>query len=126
MLPPYAEKENSFIHILNKIISLAESNAMPFESYSYGETALFIETHLKKLRSLVLHTFYSFINEKEIPEAKMTIRNDDLLAIVSPQRGSISYSKAYKSLLKKILKDTGENGYLIIYPGVVSGKSQSY
>ena len=124
-LPPHAEKENSFIHILNKVIGLAESNAMSFESYSYGQTALFIETHLKKLRSLVLHTFYSFHNEKEIPEAKMIIGSDDLLVVISPQRGSISYSKAYNALLKKILKDTGENGYLIIYPGVVSDSSKA-
>jgi Kef-type K+ transport system membrane component KefB/nucleotide-binding universal stress UspA family protein len=124
-LPPDAEKEHSFIHILNKVIGLAESNAKPFESYSYGETHLYIETHLKKTRSLVRHTFYSFINEKEIPEAKMIIGSDDLVVIISPQRGSISYSKAYNALLKKILKDTGKNGYLIIYPGLVSGKSQS-
>jgi Kef-type K+ transport system membrane component KefB/nucleotide-binding universal stress UspA family protein len=122
-LPPHAEKEHSFIHIINKVIGVAESNAIPFESYSYGETALFIETHLKQLRCQVLHTFYSFINEKEITQAKMIVGSDDLLVVVSPQPGSISYSKAYNALLKKILKDTGENGYLIIYPGVVSGKS---
>ena len=38
-LPPHAEKENSFINILNKVIGLAESNAMPFESYSYGRNS---------------------------------------------------------------------------------------
>jgi hypothetical protein len=92
---------------------------MPFESYSYGETALFIETHLKKLRCQILHTYYSFINEKEITKAKMIFGSDDLLVVVSPQPGSISYSKAFNALLKKLLKDTGENGYLIIYPGVV-------
>ena len=125
-LPPHAEKENSFIHIINKIISLAESNAMLIESYSYGQTALFIKTHLKKLSSLVLHTSYSFTSEKEIPEAKMFIGNDDLLVVVSPHRGSISYSKAYNALLKKILKGTGENGYMIIYPGTVNGKIASH
>ncbi|MBK8881716.1 MAG: cation:proton antiporter [Bacteroidales bacterium] len=123
-LPPHAEKENSFIHILNKIIGLAESNAMSFESHSYGLTASFIETHLKKLRSQVLCTFYSFHNENEIPEAKMMIGSDDLLVVISPHRGSISYSKSYNSLLTRILKDTGENSYLIIYPGVVSGRSR--
>jgi len=56
-LPPHAEKEHNFIHILNKVIGVAESNEMPFESYSYGETALFIETHLKKLRCQILHTY---------------------------------------------------------------------
>jgi nucleotide-binding universal stress UspA family protein len=121
-LPPHAEKENSFIHILSKVIYLAESNAMLLESYSYGQTALFIETHLKKVLSLVQHTFYSFVNENEIAEAKRIIGSDDLLVVVSPLRGSISYSKAYNTLLKKILKGTSGNNYLIIYPGVVSDK----
>jgi Kef-type K+ transport system membrane component KefB/nucleotide-binding universal stress UspA family protein len=125
-LPPHAEKENSFIHILNKVISLAESNAMPFDSYSFGETVLFIENHLKQNRSQVSHTSFSFISEKEIPREKMIIGSDDLLVILSPQRGSISYSKAYNTLLKNILKDKGDNGYMIIYPGVGSGTSRSY
>ncbi|MBK7712349.1 MAG: hypothetical protein IPJ37_16360 [Bacteroidales bacterium] len=72
----------------------------------------------------MLCTFYSFHNENEIPEAKMMIGSDDLLVVISPHRGSISYSKSYNSLLTRILKDTGENSYLIIYPGVVSGRSR--
>ena len=126
LLPPYIEKETCFINILDRIISLAEFNAMPLESYSYGHAALLIETHLKKIRSPLLHNFYSFIEEKEVPEAKMTIRNDDLLAIVSPQRESLLYSKTYNVFLKKILKNAGENGYLIIYPGVSGSKNRAY
>ena len=72
-----------------------------------------------------LHNFHSYHpKKKKSRRAKMIIGSDDLLVVVSPQRGSISYSKAYNALLKKILKDTGENGYLIIYPGMVS-KSQT-
>jgi Kef-type K+ transport system membrane component KefB/nucleotide-binding universal stress UspA family protein len=125
-LPPHIEKETSFIHILDKVIGLAEFNTVPFESYSYGHTALLIETHLKKLRSPLIHNFYSFIDEKEIPETKMIIRSDDLLVVVSPQRGSISYRKTYNVFLKKILKNSGENGYLIIYPGVSGYKNLAY
>jgi Kef-type K+ transport system membrane component KefB/nucleotide-binding universal stress UspA family protein len=120
-LPPHAEKDSSFIHILNKVICLAESNAMQIESYSYGQTAIFIETHIKETKCLVPLTFHSFINEKEIPQAKMIIGAEDLLVVVSPQRGSISYSRAYNTLLRKILKGTGSNGYLIIYPGIFIG-----
>ncbi len=122
-LPPHAEKENSFIHILNKIVGLAESVAMPVESYSYGQTALFIDAHLKKHRSLVQHTSHSFIDESKLPETKMIMGSYDLPVVVSPQRGSLSYSNVYNALLKKILKGTGGNGYLIIYPGVVNDKS---
>jgi len=117
-LPPYAEKEESFLHILEKVISLAESGKIIVESYSYGSTGLLIESHLKKTGSPVIHKFHSFIDEKESPDPKSLIAIDDLLVVISPQRGTISFSKAYNSLLKKILKNKGENGYLIIYPGV--------
>jgi nucleotide-binding universal stress UspA family protein len=120
LLPPNAEKESSFKHILNKVIGLAEGNTIPMESYSFFRSTFSIEKHLKKLRSLVVHKSYTYISEKELPEVKLVIGNDDLLVVVSPQRGSISYSPTYDTILKKILKDNEENGYIIIYPGVVS------
>jgi Kef-type K+ transport system membrane component KefB len=123
-LPPHAEKEINFIHILNKVIGLTVSNTLPFESYSYGKTALLIEAYLKKRGDHGLNYFHSISEEKEIPGVKMIIGSDDFLIVVSPRRENISYSKAYNSLLKKLLKDTGDNGYLIIYPGMVS-KSQT-
>ena len=110
----------SFIHILDKVITLAEGNTIPLESYSYNHTNFLIEKHLKKLRSLVLHKSNSYTDEKELLETKLIIGNDDLLVVVSPQRGSISYRPGYDTSLKRILKDNGEKGYLIIYPGMVS------
>lgn len=119
LLPPYAEKELSFIHILNKVIVLAESNSIPIEFYSYYSTNLLIEKYLKKVKSLVIHKSYSYNDEKELPGTNLKIKSDDLLVVVSPQRGSISFRQTYDSFLKRILKDNEENGYLIIYPGVV-------
>jgi hypothetical protein len=119
-LPPHAEKEINFMHILNMVIGLTVSNTLPFEFYSYGQTALLIETYLKENRNQGLNNFHSISDEKEIPGAKMIIGRDDFLVVVSPQRENISYSKAYNGLLKRLLKDTGEIGYMIIYPGVGS------
>ncbi len=117
-LPPHAEKEASFIHILDKVIVLAEGNTMPLNSYSYYSAGVLIDKHIKKIRSTVLHNSYTFTDEKEILGAKMTIGRDELLVVVSPPRGSLTYRQAYDDLLKKMLKDNGEVGYLIIYPGV--------
>jgi Kef-type K+ transport system membrane component KefB len=125
-LPPYAEKEESFLHILEKAISLAESNKIRIESYSYGTTGLLIESHLKKIRSKVDYKSHSFIDEKENPDTKSIIGIDDLLVVFSPQRGTISFSKAYNALLKRILKNKGENGYLLIYPGVFSNSNSTF
>ena len=120
LLPPNAEQELSFMHIINKIIGLAEGITIPIESYSFFRSAFSIEKHLKKVKSLVVHKSYPYTSEKELLEVKLIIGSDDLLVVVSPQRGSISYSPTYDSFLKRILKDNEKNGYIIIYPGMVS------
>lgn len=120
LLPPNAEQELSFMHIINKVIGLAEGITIPIESYSFFRSTFSIEKHLKKIRSMVVYNSYPYISEKELLEVKLIIGSDDLLVVVSPQRGSISYSPAYDTFLKRILKDNEENGYIIIYPGMVS------
>ncbi len=120
LLPPNIEKELSFIHILNKVFDLSEGNTIPLESYSFFRSAFPIEKHLKKVRSRVVYKSNPYTSEKELSEVKLIIGSDDLLVIVSPQRGSISYSPAYDTFLKRIIKDNEENGYIIIYPGMVS------
>ena len=118
ILPPQAEKESNFMHILDKIIGLAEGNSMSVESLSFYRTSFHIEKHLKKVRSLVLYKPYTFNDEKELPETRLAIGNDDLLIVVSPQRGSVLYRQNYDAFLKRILRENAEKGYLIIYPGI--------
>ena len=120
LLPPNAEQELSFIHIINKVIGLAEGIAIPMESYSFFRSTFSIEKHLKKIRSMVLHKSFPYTSDKELLDVKLIIGSDDLLVVVSPQRGSISYSPTYETYLKRILKDNEKNGYIIIYPGMVS------
>lgn len=118
VLPPHVEKEPGFIHILDKMIRLAETHSFPLESYSYGHTYNIIEEHLKKIKSTILHNFFCFPEEKELPDINLEIKEDDLLVIVSPQRDSISYEQSYGAFMKKILRISGDHGYLIIYPGI--------
>ena len=120
LLPPNAEQELSFKHIINKVIGLADGITIPIESYSFFRSTFSIEKHLKKIRSMVVYKSYPYTSEKELLEVKLIIGSDDLLVVVSPQRGSISYSPAYDTFLKRILKDNEEKGYIIIYPGMVS------
>jgi hypothetical protein len=69
---------------------------------------------------MVLHKSFPYTSDKELLDVKLIIGSDDLLVVVSPQRGSISYSPTYETYLKRILKDNEKNGYIIIYPGMVS------
>jgi hypothetical protein len=106
--------------IIDKVIRISESTSIPLNSYSFGTTHRSIEDHIHKVRSHISHNFYSFPDEKEIQDLHLQIKPDDLLVIVSPQRGSVSYEQAYGTLMKKTLRITGVNGYLIIYPGLSS------
>jgi Kef-type K+ transport system membrane component KefB len=118
-VPPFAEKEYGFPNILDKAVRISESNAVPFETWSFGLTSTAIEDHLRRIKSTATHYHFSFPDEKETPDVNMTIRTDDLVVIVAPQRGNVSYTQSFDSFMKKILKVAGENGYLIIYPGVL-------
>jgi hypothetical protein len=77
-----------------------------------------IEDHLRKIKSPVIHNFFSWPDDREIADITPSIGSDDLLAVISPQRGSISYSPLFDGFLKKFLKSTGTIGSLLIYPGV--------
>lgn len=118
LLPPLAEKDTNFIHILDKVICLAEDNAMPVESWSFYRTSGIIENHIKKRGSNILHKPHSFTEEKKLNEAKPVIGSSDLLVLITPQRGSVLYRMSYDAYLKRIHKEYPENGYLIIYPGM--------
>ena len=120
ILPRNVEKEPRFMSIIDKVIRISESSSIPLNSYSFGTTHRSIEDYIHKVRSHISHNFYSFPDEKEIQDLNLQIKPDDLLVIVSPQRGSVSYEQAYGTLMKKTLRITGVNGYLIIYPGLSS------
>jgi hypothetical protein len=120
ILPPNIEKESRFAAILEKVIRLPEGNSIPLHSYSYGQTWQAIESYIKKTKSRVQHNFYSITEEKDRPDIRLIVESDDLLVIVSPQRGSMSWEQAYGTFMKKTLRITGNHGYLVIYPGVTA------
>lgn len=118
LLPPLAEKESSFTHIIDKIIRLAEGYSMSVESWSFYRTSIQIDRHLNKTKSLVLHKPFTFNDDRELPEAGHVIGSNDLIVAVSPQRGSVLFRQNYDAFLKRILRENAEKGYLLIYPGM--------
>lgn len=119
VLPPHVEKEPGFIHIIDKVTRLAAAQPVPLESYSYGHTFSFIENHLKEKRNSIIHNFFIIPDDRDLPEIRINTGGDDLLVIVSPQRESISYEQSHGALIKKTLRETTDNGYLIIYPALI-------
>lgn len=120
ILPGNAEKEPQFFTIIDKVLRLSESNAIPLNTYSFGISFKTIEEYIVKTKSPVHHNFFSVPAEKEFNDIRLRIEPNDLLIVVSPQRGSVSYEQAYVSSMRRTLKVSGENGYMIIYPGLAT------
>ncbi|MRR22080.1 cation:proton antiporter, partial [bacterium] len=119
-LPPNIDREVNFIPILEKIIDLAEYSSSPVESYSFSGSSFSLERHLKNGNNHITHRSNTYSSDKDMPDIRQLPGRDDLLVLISPQRGSVSYNPVYDSWLKRVIKESGACGYIMIYPGLGS------
>lgn len=117
-LPPNIEKEVNFIPILDKIIHLADNSASPIESYSLKDSSFSLERHLARINNQLSHKPNEYDSDKDLPDLRGFTDRDDLLVLISPQRGTISSSAGYDTWLRRVIRDIGDFGYIIVYPGM--------
>lgn len=118
LIPPHIEKEISFGPVLERIIDLADSTAAPVEFYCFPGSSFTLMKHLKRNNHRGNFKSNYYANERELPDIKPLISRDDLLVIISPRRGSLSYSPAYDGWRKRVIKDARGHGYIIIHPAM--------
>jgi len=117
-IPPNIEKEKNFKHILDRVISLAGKTSAPVEFHCFPGSSFAPAEHLRKNRHQGNYKSNHYTDEKDLPDITQLLGRDDLPVIITPQRGSLSYSTAYDSWRKRLIKKTGEQGYIIVYPGM--------
>lgn len=117
-LPPNIDMEVNFIPILDKIIDLADYSSSAVESYSFSGSSFSLERHLRKSNNRITHRSNTYNSERNMPDIKQLPGRDNLLVLISPQRGTISFNSGYDSWLRRIIRETGDCGYIIIYPGM--------
>ena len=117
-IPPNIEKEKNFMPILDRVIALAGKTAAPVEFHCFPGSSFSPAKHLGKNNHQGNYKADYYTGESDLPDIPSLLERDDLPVIITPQRGSLSYSTAYDGWRKKIIKDAGGHGYIIIYPGM--------
>jgi Kef-type K+ transport system membrane component KefB/nucleotide-binding universal stress UspA family protein len=115
-IPPNIEKEKGSGILFEKIIDLADATAAHVGFYCFPGSSFSIGKHLKRNNRQESIKSSHFAHERDLPDIKPLIGRDDLLVILSPRRGSLSYSPAYDSWCKRVIREARGNGYLIIHP----------
>ena len=118
LIPPNIEKERNFGTVLERITYMADSTAAPVEFYCFPGSSFTFLDHVKRNKHPGNFKSNHYANERELPDIRPLIGRDDLLVIISPRRGSISYSPAYDGWRKRVIKDAMGHGYLIVHPAM--------
>ncbi len=117
-IPPNIEKEDNFRPILDKLITLAGKTAAPVEFHCFPGSSFSPSKHLRKRNHQGNYKSNHYTDEKDLPDISQLLGRDDLPVIITPRRGSLSYSAAYDGWRKRIIKNAGGKGYIIVYPGM--------
>lgn len=118
LIPPNIEKEKNFIPIFDRVIALAGKTAAPVEFHCFPGSSFSPAKHLRKNNHQGNYKSNLYTDEKDLPDIAQMLGRDDLTVFITPQKGSLSYSTSYDGWRKKIIRDAGEHGYVIIYPGM--------
>lgn len=117
-VPLNAEKEAGFNSFIIRTAHMASSLAIPLEIRARSITNNKVENLLKKIKSDIAVKYFSIDDNARQTDKEVVTQADDLLVFITPRHGSISYNTDYDNKIKRVLKETPENGYLFIYPGL--------
>ncbi|MFH0893214.1 MAG: cation:proton antiporter [Bacteroidota bacterium] len=116
LCPPYSEKEFGFKAWLHKIDRLARNLNQTLHLYSTQETFDEIIAYQKSIRSQVKakHTFFN--DWEDFIILSREFEKDDLILVVSPRKGSISYTQVLERVPTKLVKHFGEYSFVVVVP----------
>lgn len=116
ILPPLCEKENGFKLWLNKLMKLGAELQSSILIFSEEQTWDAVSLHIKseKLGKTPQHILFKDWDDFLIISREL--RSDDLIAMVSTRRGSISYNKVLENIPSKIDKHFAEYTKIVVFP----------
>ncbi|MBI4648609.1 MAG: cation:proton antiporter, partial [Bacteroidia bacterium] len=114
--PPSIELEKGFHYWLNKIFYLAGELSTGIEFYCSSATRHETVEFLKNTRHKVTVLFQEFAFPENLRKFSDNISRDDLLIIVSPRKGAVSYTNDFEQIPKRLDKYFKKNSIIIIYP----------
>ena len=114
--PALAERESGFNLWLTKLSTLASELSIPILCLSNSITYETIKKELVVIQSNVVLQFKEFSDWDDFLIISRRVEEDDLIALISTRRGSISYTKILENIPSKLDKHFALNNKIVIYP----------
>ncbi len=116
VLPRNTEYELGFEHYLQKTILLAKQAGARLVVYAGRKTQAAVQHIITEAKSSVELTFKDLENLEDFLVLARNISRDDLLAVVSARKGTLSYQPYMESVPARMGRHFKENNVILIYP----------
>lgn len=116
VLPPHAEYETGFAHLVHKIHSLTRETGTNIDLYCTTKTKLVFEAEIQKIKSAVKIRHKIFEHPERLLTITRDLSRDDLLIAVSARKGTVSYEPFLENLPPKMNKHFKDHNFILLYP----------
>jgi Kef-type K+ transport system membrane component KefB len=123
--PPLVEKEKGFEQWLHKTSRLAQELSIPLQLHCDRKSRIAIAEALKKKPSatpVLYEPYKSFREWEDFSKQRYLFRDDDIIAVVSARRESISWRMSFDHLPDRLEKHLAGISKIMIYPAQFDSK----
>lgn len=121
MCPPFAERENGFRLIVQKVMRIAQEYSTSVMLYANERTYQAIQQIMKEAKLSGKLNFTPFTDWDDFLIISKDIQPTDLIIMNSARRSSISYTPALEKAPGKFEKYFPKNSLIVIYPHANEG-----
>lgn len=125
IFPEHSEKEPGYKSWMNKVILLSEVLNLKMFFYSNNDSLNQLKEHPSIKSKTRNHIKYNTIEDwKQFIKLTRTYDKDDLIVVIAPRRGSVSYFPGIETVISKLAKFFSDKSYIIFYPAINKKKNK--
>jgi len=116
VLPRNAEYEKGFLHYLQKMIILAKQIGARMLVCCHDKTKAAVDAFIQYTKISVEITFKHFGNIEDLLTLSREITRDDLLAVASARKGTLSHGTYLEHVPARLSRHFPDNNIILIFP----------
>lgn len=114
--PPLVERENNFHFWVQKIATLGQELSLPIYHYGDLKTHEMMDKYYQKNNISIELKFNEFTSWSDFLILSKEITNDDLIVLISPRKGALSYINALENIPQKLENYFNDKSKIIFCP----------
>lgn len=115
-LPRNTEYEKGFLHYLQKMLMLAKQIGARPQIYCQEKTKAAVEAFIQYAKISMEVTFKPFADLENFQAFSREVSRDDLVAVVSARKGTLSYSPYMDHIPARLSRYFRDNNIILIFP----------